>query len=64
VLLALAKENAKENFNIQLSQTGCCGDCSIEPAVDVLIPGKDKITHTKVTPEQAVEILRTAAISC
>lgn len=42
---------------IAVTQTGCIGLCQFEPIVEVMEPGKDKITYIKVTAEKAAEIV-------
>ena len=39
-------------------QNGCIGLCQYEPIVEVLEPGKEKVTYVKMTPEKAMEVLR------
>jgi NADP-reducing hydrogenase subunit HndB len=31
--------------------------CKLEPIVDIIVPGEEKITYVKVTPEIAVKIV-------
>ncbi|MBE6765678.1 MAG: (2Fe-2S) ferredoxin domain-containing protein [Clostridia bacterium] len=58
VLNALVEESAKRNLsNVTISQTGCIGMCQYEPIVEVLVPGKEKVTYVKVTAEKAVRII-------
>ena len=40
------------------AQTGCIGLCQYEPIVEVMAPGKEKVTYVKMTPEKALEVLR------
>lgn len=42
---------------ISVTQTGCIGLCQYEPIVEVIEPGKDKVTYVKMTAEKAEEIL-------
>ena len=42
---------------ISVTQTGCIGLCQYEPIVEVMEPGKSKITYLKMTPEKAEEVL-------
>ena len=42
---------------ISVTQTGCIGLCQYEPIVEVMEPGKSKITYIKMTPEKAEEVL-------
>jgi NADP-reducing hydrogenase subunit HndB len=43
--------------NVMVTQTGCIGLCQYEPIVEVVEPGKDKVTYVKMTPEKAVEVI-------
>ena len=43
--------------NVTVTQTGCIGLCQYEPIVEILEPGKDKVTYVKMTPEKAEEIV-------
>jgi NADP-reducing hydrogenase subunit HndB len=42
---------------ISVIQTGCIGLCQYEPIVEVMEPGKPKITYIKMTPEKAEEVV-------
>lgn len=58
VLNAFVEETAKRHLdNVQVTQTGCIGMCQFEPIVEVLVPGKDKVTYGKVTPEKVARIV-------
>lgn len=58
VLNAFVDEIAKRGLNnVIVSQTGCIGMCKYEPIVEVLAPGKDKVTYVKVTPEKVARIV-------
>ncbi|MBE6588652.1 MAG: (2Fe-2S) ferredoxin domain-containing protein [Ruminococcaceae bacterium] len=41
-----------------VSQTGCIGICQYEPVVEVMEPGKEKITYVKMTPEKVEKVLK------
>ncbi len=43
--------------NVMVTQTGCIGLCMYEPIVEVMEPGKDKVTYVNVTPDKAKEIV-------
>ncbi len=43
--------------NVTVSQTGCIGMCRLEPMLDVLVPGKEKVTYVKVKPEMVSRIV-------
>lgn len=47
----------KNLSNISVIQTGCIGLCQFEPIVEVMEPGKDKVTYIKMTPEKALEVV-------
>ena len=42
---------------ISVTQTGCIGLCQYEPIVEVMEPGKDKVTYVKMNADKAVEIV-------
>jgi NADP-reducing hydrogenase subunit HndB len=48
---------AKGLTNVAVVQTGCIGLCQYEPIIEVLEPGKEKVTYVKMTPEKALEVL-------
>ena len=59
VLTALATAVQEENLtNVNVTQTGCIGVCQYEPIVEVIEPGKEKVTYAQMTPEKALEVLR------
>ena len=58
---AVQEQNLSEKIlseKICVTQTGCIGLCQYEPIVEVLEPGKEKVTYVKMTPEKALEVLR------
>ena len=58
VLNAFVDEVAKRHLNnVTVTQTGCIGMCQLEPIVEVLAPGKEKVTYCKVTPEKVARIV-------
>ena len=59
VLTALSDAVQEENLtNINVTQTGCIGLCQYEPIVEVMEPGKEKVTYVKMNPAKAMEVLR------
>lgn len=42
---------------ISVTQTGCIGLCQYEPIVEIMEPGKDKITYVKMTPDKTLEVI-------
>ncbi|MGN0559567.1 MAG: (2Fe-2S) ferredoxin domain-containing protein [Candidatus Fimenecus sp.] len=58
VLNAFVDEIAKRDLKgVTVSQTGCIGMCQYEPIVEVLEPGKEKVTYVKMTAEKAVKVV-------
>ncbi len=58
VLNAFTEEVAKRNLqDVTITQTGCIGICQFEPVVEIEIPGEDKITYVKMTPEKVAKIV-------
>jgi len=49
--------------NINLVKTGCIGVCFLEPIVEVIIPGKEKVTYIKMTPEKAIKVIEEHVIA-
>jgi NADP-reducing hydrogenase subunit HndB len=58
VLNALVEEIQKRRLShVSITQTGCIGICQYEPIVEVLQPGKEKVTYVRMTPEKAVRVV-------
>ena len=58
VLNAFVEEVAKRGLrDIMVTQTGCIGICQYEPVVEVITPGKEKVTYVKMTAEKAVRVV-------
>ena len=58
VMLAFMDEIQKRNLqSITVSQTGCIGMCRLEPMVDVIIPGKEKVTYVNLNPNMVPRIV-------
>ena len=58
VLNAFLEEVAKRQLNnVTVSQTGCIGVCRLEPIVEVYVPGQEKVTYVKMTPDKAASIV-------
>lgn len=58
VLNAFLEEVAKRELkNVTVSQTGCIGVCRLEPIVEVYVPGQEKVTYVKMTPDKVVSIV-------
>ena len=58
IVNALTEEIAKRNLeHVTIAQTGCVGMCKLEPMMDVIAPGEDKVTYVKLTPDQIPKII-------
>ncbi len=58
VLNAFTEEVAKRNLqDVTITQTGCIGICQFEPGVEIEIPGEDKVTYVKMTPEKVAKVV-------
>lgn len=58
VMLAFMDEINKRSLNhVTVSQTGCIGMCRLEPMVDVILPGKEKVTYVHMNPEKARRVV-------
>ena len=58
VMMAFMDEIQKRQLaHVTVSQTGCVGMCRLEPMVDVITPGKEKVTYVHVKPEMVPRIV-------
>lgn len=58
VLNAFLEEVGKRDLkNVTVTQTGCIGVCRLEPIVEVYVPGEEKVTYVKLTPEMVPMIV-------
>ena len=58
VMLKFMEEIATRKLDhVTVSQTGCVGMCRLEPMVDVFVPGQEKVTYVKVTPDMVPRIV-------
>ena len=58
VMLAFMDEIQKRQLsNVTVSQTGCIGMCRLEPMVDVIMPGQEKVTYVHMTPEKVGRVV-------
>ena len=58
VMLAFMDEIQKRQLaHVTVSQTGCVGMCRLEPMVDIIVPGKEKVTYVHVKPEMVPRIV-------
>ena len=58
VLSAFLEEVDKRGLStVSVTQTGCIGVCRLEPIVEVLGPGHEKVTYVKMSPEKVPAIV-------
>ena len=58
VMLSFVEELKRRNLSsVTVSQTGCIGMCRLEPMVDVITPGQEKVTYVNVKPEMVGRIV-------
>ena len=58
VLNAFLEEVDKRHLkNVTVSQTGCIGVCRLEPIVEVYVPGQEKVTYVKMTPDKVPTVV-------
>jgi len=58
VLLAIMDELEKKGIkDVIVAQTGCIGLCRLEPIVEVIKPGEEKVTYVKMTAEKARKVV-------
>lgn len=58
VLNAFTEEiNSRGLTNIVVTQTGCIGVCQFEPVVEVYVPGQEKVTYVKMSPDMVPAIV-------
>ena len=58
VMLSFMEEISKRGLNhVTVSQTGCIGMCRLEPMVDVIVPGQEKVTYVHMTPEKVGRVV-------
>lgn len=58
VLNAFTEEIARRELSgVLVTQTGCIGLCQYEPIVEVTMPGQDKVTYVKMTPDKVARVV-------
>lgn len=58
VLMAIMDEVKKLGLkDVIVAQTGCIGVCRLEPIVEVIKPGEEKVTYVKMNAEKAKRIV-------
>jgi len=55
---ALKDEVAKLGLkNVSVIKTGCIGVCKLEPLVEIIRPGEEKVTYVKMSPYKARRVI-------
>ena len=58
VLAAFLEEvNKRQIKNVMVTQTGCIGICKLEPIVEVVAPGHEKVTYVKMNTEKVARVV-------
>jgi NADP-reducing hydrogenase subunit HndB len=58
VLASFVEEvNKRQLKNVMVTQTGCIGICKLEPVVEIVVPGQEKVTYVKMTAEKAARVV-------
>ncbi|MHC1720602.1 MAG: ferredoxin [Clostridiaceae bacterium] len=59
VLLAVMDEISKLGLSdVSVVQTGCIGVCRLEPIVEVIKPGEEKVTYIKMDADKARRMVK------
>jgi len=59
VMAAILEELKEQGINdVVVAQTECIGTCKLEPLVDVIMPGEEKVTYVKMTAAMARRMVR------
>ena len=60
VLNTFVKEVDKAQLTgtVTVTQTGCIGLCRLEPIVEVIKEGEEKVTYVKMTSAKALEVMQ------
>ncbi len=56
VLDAVKQEIAERKLSVEIIETGCIGMCSKEVLLDVVLPGRSRVTYGNVTPADVAVI--------
>ena len=58
VLQAFTEEAAARGLtNVTIYQTRCIGICQYEPVVEVMEPGREKVTYIRMDPDKAERVV-------
>lgn len=51
-------DKAQLTGTVTVTQTGCIGLCRLEPIVEVIKEGEEKVTYVKMTSAKALEVMQ------
>ena len=58
ILSEVMAELARRSIdNVAVQTTGCIGMCRLEPMVDIIVPGQDKVTYVNLNPNMVPRIV-------
>jgi len=58
VMSACQEEVSRRGLrDVTVIQVGCVGVCRLEPIVEVLVGGQEKVTYVNMTPDKAREVI-------
>jgi len=58
VINEVTAELAKRGLeHVTVAQTGCIGLCRLEPIMDVIVPGQEKVTYVHLSPDKIAKII-------
>ena len=58
VMLKFLEEVGNRNLlDVTVAQTGCIGMCRLEPMVEVMVPGQEKVTYVHMSPEKVARVV-------
>ena len=43
--------------HVTVAQTGCIGMCRLEPIMEVIVPGQEKVTYVRLSPDKVSKII-------
>ncbi len=53
----LEEVNKRGLGNVTVTQTGCIGMCRLEPIVEIMMPGEEKVTYVKMTEDKVARVV-------
>jgi len=64
IINEVTSELAKRDLeHVTVAQTGCIGMCRLEPIMDVIIPGDEKVTYVHLTPDKISKIISSHVVN-